>query len=151
MLRRKRTGFKTGTKKWLSTQDDSLVDEVPYYFTGVGDEIGPIHWDLRQGEWEGEFYIQLPGGRTAVARLNGGYATDNTTVQLQTRLNTFSASTSYDLWSFKSVEERPSATIAQPLSYGATLKTGTFKSTKPPDKTHQRKTPPTDENVPYHV
>ena len=43
------------SKKWLSTQDDSLFNSAPFNFTGVGDEIGPVHWDLRQGEWDGEF------------------------------------------------------------------------------------------------
>ena len=44
-----------GTKRWLSTQDDSQLDTYPFTFTGVDNDIGPVHWDLRQGEWDGEF------------------------------------------------------------------------------------------------
>jgi hypothetical protein len=116
-----------GTKRWLSTQDDSLVDSSPFYFTGVDNDIGPVHWDLRQGEWDGEFYIQLPGGRTAVARLNGASAADNTNITLSTRLATSSAATSYDAWALEPVNGTPDPTSVQPLPYGGPLKIGSYK------------------------
>ncbi|KAF8325866.1 uncharacterized protein EI90DRAFT_2028944 [Cantharellus anzutake] len=41
-----------GTERWLSIQEDGGFGSS---VTGVDGEVGAVHWDLRQGESEGEF------------------------------------------------------------------------------------------------
>ncbi|KAF8325856.1 uncharacterized protein EI90DRAFT_3071960 [Cantharellus anzutake] len=82
-----------GTERWLSIQEGGAVGSL---VAGVDGEIGAVHWDLRQGESEGEFYIQHQGGYSStVVRLEGGSGSDNAMVcsfpslPIQSRLSAY--------------------------------------------------------------
>ncbi|KAF8309851.1 uncharacterized protein EI90DRAFT_1372059 [Cantharellus anzutake] len=119
-----------GTGRWLSIQENGTTGSI---FTGVDEEIRAVHWDLRQAESEGEFYIQHQGGVFhSVARLDGGSGNDNTVVKLLTRM-TFESPpppilVSYDTWTFEPAEEDVDPTALQDLPYGGSLKTGTIRN-----------------------